>query len=137
MRKTWRILNGHFRFVFKAYIFFTFFDINRRKYWSCENFRLPFFDGFTFLGCQEHELIISGKCVSVCAWQKFCGKFTSRTYHRNFMKFKSLELFKHKLISINFWWKLLNMWHCSHFFRNFWYTLIPVSSGWNCTKNYM
>ena len=53
---------------------FNFFYINRRKYCFRENFRLQVFDGFTRFGIYpEHDLTISGKCLSVCVtkilWQ--------------------------------------------------------------------
>ena len=54
----------------KLCIIFTFFCINRRKYWFRAKFRLPVFDGFKLLGCSEHDLIISGKCQSVCVCKK-------------------------------------------------------------------
>ena len=47
-------------------VFFTFFYTNRRKYWFRQNFRLSVFNGFTCLGCPDHDLTISGKCQSVC-----------------------------------------------------------------------
>ena len=105
---------------------FTFFYINRREYWFSANLRFPVFDGF--LGCLEHDLTISGKCLSVSVWQKFYVKPSSRT-----MKF--LVLSKRKLMSISFWWTSFNKWRCSSTFSlNFWDTPILVSSGWNCTK---
>ena len=39
------------------------------------------------LGCSEHNLTISGKCLSVCMGQKFCGKCSSKTAQQNLMKF--------------------------------------------------
>ena len=50
----------------KLYVIFTFFYINRRKIWFRENFRLPFLINLHVLGCPEHEVNISGKCLSVC-----------------------------------------------------------------------
>ena len=69
--------------------FFTFFYINRRTYWFRKNFLFGVFDGFTLLGCLEHDLSISEKCLSVylCERQKFCGECSSRTNPQNFMKF--------------------------------------------------
>ena len=38
------------------------------------------------LGCPEHDLTISGKLLSMYAWQKFCGKCSSWTSAQNSMK---------------------------------------------------
>ena len=43
----------------------TFFYVNRGK-WFRNNFWLPFFDGLTRFGMPQHDLITSGKCLSVC-----------------------------------------------------------------------
>ena len=80
-------------------IIFTFFYINRRKYWFRANFRFPISDFwwiYTFWDVKsEQDFTVSGKClsvylylcVSVCVWQKFCDKCSSRTNEENFMKF--------------------------------------------------
>ena len=66
---------------------FTFFYINRRKYWFRVNFRLQFLYDLYALRCPEHDLTISGKCLSVCVimcvWRKFCGKCRSKTNQQN------------------------------------------------------
>ena len=38
----------------------------KRKCCNRENFHFPVFDGFTRSGCPEHNLTISGKCLSAC-----------------------------------------------------------------------
>ena len=78
----------HLAYFWKLLIF-TFFYISRRKYWFRANFRFPVFDGFTRFGMSWTRFDYFWKmcvCVSVCVWQKFCGKCRSRTYARNFMK---------------------------------------------------
>ena len=69
---------------------FTFFCINGRKYWFRENFWLPVFDGFRSFEMSWTRIDYFWKmsvCVSVCVWQKFCGKCSSRTNQQNFIKF--------------------------------------------------
>ena len=73
--------------------FITFFHISRRKYWFRANFRFLIFDGFTRFGMSWTRFdyfwkmgVCLSVCVSVCAWQKFCGKCSSRTNKQNFMK---------------------------------------------------
>ena len=59
-------------------LFFTFFYINRKTCCFHKTFQFPVFNGFMFLGCPKHDLTIFGKCVSncvsVCMFQKFCGR---------------------------------------------------------------
>ena len=68
------------------FFFTTFFCINRRKYWFQENFRHLVFDRFTCFGMSWTRFEFFWK-MSVCVWQKFCGKCSSRTNAQNFMKF--------------------------------------------------
>ena len=89
---------------------FIFFYINRRKYCFRVNFLLPVFDGFTRFGMswawfncfwKTYFCLHVSVCGTVCAWQKFCGKCSSRTNQQNLMKLY-LVLSKHnKLMSIN------------------------------------
>ena len=75
---------------FRMIDFFTFFWVNRRKYWFRKNFRLPFFDGFACFGMSWTQFDYFWKmsvCLSVCMWQKFCGKCSLRTNALNLMKF--------------------------------------------------
>ena len=50
-------------------------------------FHFRFLMDLHVLECPEHDLTISGSCLSVCVWQKFYGKCSSRTNAQNFMKF--------------------------------------------------
>ena len=71
------------------YSFFTFLYINRRKYWFLASFRLPVFDGFAHFGMSWSRFGCFWKmlvCLSVCTWQKFCGKCSLRTNAHNLMK---------------------------------------------------
>ena len=93
----------HFSYVYlKEHIwkqtlsFITSFYVNRRNFDLVKIFDIRFLMDLHVLRCPEHDLTISGKClsvvclsvrVSVCMWQKFCGKCSWRTNRQNFMKF--------------------------------------------------
>ena len=69
---------------------FTFFYINRRKYWFHENIRFSVFDAFTRLGISWIWFQCFWKisvCLCVCLWQNICGKCSSRTNQQNLMKY--------------------------------------------------
>ena len=61
----WKFLIHIFIYFF---FIFTFLYISRRKYGFRAKFLFPVFDGFNVLGCPEHDLTISGKCLSVCLY---------------------------------------------------------------------
>ena len=67
---------------------FTFFYINRWKYWFHANFRFLVFDGCTCFGISWTRFHYFWKVfISVCVWQKVCGKCNPRTNAQNLMKF--------------------------------------------------
>ena len=90
--------------------FFTFFYINKQKkvlvLWTFLTFGFWWFMHF---GISWSRFDCFWK-MSVCVWQKFCGNCSSRTNWQIFI------LSKHKLISINFWCKLLKRRCCSYSF---------------------
>ena len=70
-----------FLLIYKQFQIFTFFYINIRKYRFRANFR--FLMKFHALGCPEHDLTISGKCLSVCVCDKnFVSSVTQELINR-------------------------------------------------------
>ena len=74
----------------KISFIFTFFYVSRRKYSFRAIFDFRFLIDLHILGCPDHDMTISGKCLSVrlsvCMRQKFYGKCSSRINAQNFMK---------------------------------------------------
>ena len=97
---------------------FTFFYVNKSKYWFRENFRLPVFDGFTRFG-NTIWMFMENFCLPVCVWQKFCSKCSWRTNARNFHETLYLVSSQHKLVPINFCWKSFHRWGCNQTFSRF------------------
>ena len=58
--------------TFVSFFLVTFFYRNRRTYWFNANFR--FSVDLHVLGCPEHDLTISGKCLFVCLSACVYGK---------------------------------------------------------------
>ena len=75
------------RIIIIIIIIITSFYMNRRKYWFCETFNFRFLMDLHVLGCLQHDLTISGKCLSVSVREKFCGMCSSSKNAQNFMKF--------------------------------------------------
>ena len=72
------------------YFFFTFFYINRRKYWFCANFWFPVFDGFAcfVISWTRFDYFWKNVSVSVCIWQKIVASVAQELMNRI-----SLQLF--------------------------------------------
>ena len=88
-----RSISGPFNWCFKfREQFFTFFYINRRKYWFRPNFRIPVFDGLTRFGMSWSRFEYIWKmsvCPSVCLCvcdKKFVPSVARELIHQNFMK---------------------------------------------------
>ena len=58
----------------------------RKKYWNRENFWLLVFNGFTRFRMSWTRFHYFYK-MSVCVWQKICGRSSSKTNERNYVKF--------------------------------------------------
>ena len=117
---------------------FTFFYINRRKYWFRANFRFSVFDGFTRFGMSWTRFDYFWRmcvCLSVCVSLCVCDKNFVTSVARDRINRILLNFLVRVIIIYQFLMKigqLMLLWLriSPEFFDKY----ITVSFGWNYTK---